>query len=352
MVREYASDVTRPTKVPSAVTGVALLLLAACGGGGAAAPTRVLVYSAHGKDLLEEVEKAFEAKRPDVDVVWQDMGADQCYDRLRGERENPQADVWWGGPAFRFSQAAAQGLLAAHEPTWSAAAPKGTHDREWRWAGQFSMPQVIAFHRDLVRDPPKDWDDLASPAWKGRVVLRDPSASGGMKAAFGAIFARGFAKDGTDDAGVAWVHGLAANRHSIAPNPAKLFDTVRRDTTGVVTIWNLTDVLYQSEVAEPRVPFGWVCPASGAPMFPDGIALVARGGRAPNPAAADFYEFATGAETSSALAEKHRRFLVRTDLPKPSWAARIELTPMDVDWDVVAANLDRWQKLWEDELAR
>lgn len=346
---------TRPAKVPwSSIRTAACLLAVALGGCGGGAPerVRVLVYSAHGKDLLQEVETGFEAKRPDVDVVWQDMGADQCFDRLRGERENPQADVWWGGPAFRFAQAAEAGLLAPHEPTWAAAAPRGTHDGSWRWAGQFSMPQVIAFHRDLVTDPPKDWDDLASPAWKGRVVLRDPSASGGMKAAFGAMFARGFAKDGTDAAGVAWVRGLAANRHSIAPNPAKLFDTVRRDTTGVVTIWNLTDVLYQSEVAEPRVPFGWICPASGAPMFPDGIALVARGARGPNPAAAEFYEFATGGAVSRSLAEKHRRFLVRTDLAKPSWAAAIELVPMEVDWDLVAKHLDRWQKLWEDELAR
>lgn len=310
----------------------------------------MLVYSAHGRDLLAQVESGFEREHPDVDVVWQDMGADQCFDRIRGERANPQCDVWWGGPAFRYSQAATQGLLEAHVPTWSAAAPDGTHDREWRWAGHFTMPQVIAYRRELVAEPPRDWDDLASPAWKGRVVLRDPSQSGGMKAAFGAMFARGFAKDG-DAPGLAWVRGLAANRHSIAPNPAKLFDTFRRDTTGVVTIWNLTDVLYQSEVAEPRVPFAWVAPASGAPMFPDGIALVARGGRAPNPAAAAFYEHVTSAPVSLALAEEHRRFLVRTDVAKPSWAARIDVAPMPVDWDLVAANLDRWQKLWEDALA-
>lgn len=345
---------TRLPQVPCAWTAAALAATLALTSCDAAPPakTRVLVYSAHGKDLLEEVEKAFEATRADVDVVWQDMGADACFDRLRGERESPQADVWWGGPAFRFAQAAQAGLLESHRPAWAGVAPDGTHDRAWRWAGQFVMPQVIAFHRDLVKDPPKDWSDLASPAWKGRVVLRDPSQSGGMKAAFGAVFARGFAKDGTSAEGVAWVRGLAANKHSIAPNPAKLFDTIRRDGTGVVTIWNLTDVLYQSEVADPPVPFGWICPASGAPMFPDAIALVARGSRAANPAAADFYEFATGADVSRGLAEKHRRFLVRTDVPKPSWAARIELQPMAVDWDVVAAHLDEWQKLWEDELAK
>lgn len=335
----------------AAVVLAACAALTACGDG-AAARRRVLVYSAHGKDLLEDVERAFEAVHADVDVVWQDMGADQCYDRLRGERAEPQADVWWGGPAFRFAQAAEQGLLAAHEPSWAAHAPPSTHDTAWRWAGQFAMPQVFAFHRDQVKEPPRDWADLALPAWKGRIVFREPSASGGMKGALGAVFARFAAESGSDDRATAWFRGVAANLRTVVPNPAKLFETIRRDTDGVVTVWNLTDVLYQSEVAEPRVPFGWSCPASGAPMFPDCVALVAHGATPPSADAVAFYEFATNAETSSALAEKHRRFLVRTDLPKPSWAARIDVRAMDVDWSAVGAGVDRWQKVWEDVLAQ
>ena len=99
------------------------------------------------------------------------------------------------------------------------------------------------------------------------------------------------------------------------------------------------------------MPFGWSCPASGAPMFPDCIALVAHGGAAPSAEALAFYEFATNAETSLALAEEHRRFLVRTDLPRPSWAARIEVRAMDVDWTAVGEGVDRWQRVWEDALA-
>lgn len=330
--------------------GAAAAALGACSD--AASARRVLVYSAHGKDLLEEVERGFEAANPGVDVVWLDMGADQCFDRVRGERAAPQADVWWGGPAFRFAQAAEMGLLDPHEPSWSGAAPAGSHDAAWRWAGQFTMPQVIAFREGAVADPPRDWADLALPAWKDRVVLREPSASGGMKGALGAVFARSAKATGSDDAALLWFRGVVANVRTVAASPAALFDAIRRDTAGIVTVWNLTDVLYQSEVAEPRVPFAWICPASGAPMFPDGIALVARGGRPPNPHAAAFYEHATGAAVSSALAETHRRFLVRTDIPKPSWAARIELTPMDVDWAFVGAHVDGWQKAWEDALSR
>ena len=356
---EYASRVPatpRPTARARRFASVlsAAAALSACGDGsggdGAPARTRVLVYSAHGKDLLEEVERDFEASHAAIDVVWQDMGADQVFDRLRGEKAEPQADVWWGAPAFRFAQAADLGLLAEFRPSWHEHAPKGTHDAAWRWAGQFAMPQVVAYHRDLVPEPPKSWAELADPKWKGRVVLRDPSASGGMKGALGAVFAHSAQATGSDAAATLWFRGVAANVLSVAPNPAKLFDTIRRDTVGVVTIWNLTDVLYQSEVAEPRVPFAWTCPAPGAPTFPDGIALVARPA-GPTDAARAFYEFATSAGVSMRLAEKHRRFLVRDDLPKPSWAARIDVTPMDVDWSQVGAHVDAWQKLWEDALS-
>jgi hypothetical protein len=68
--------------------------------------TPVVLYSPHGRDQLSLLEKAFEERRPDIDVRWLDMGSQEILDRLRFERVNPQADVWFGGPVpdqFRFS---------------------------------------------------------------------------------------------------------------------------------------------------------------------------------------------------------------------------------------------------------
>ena len=211
---------------------------------------------------------------------------------------------------------------------------------------------MIAFHEDRVTDPPTDWKDLADPAWKGRVVLRDPGPSGGMKAIFGALFERGTRTGGDPVDPEAWLTGLAGNLHSVAPNPAKMYDTVRRDDRGLVTVWNLTDVLYQSQEADPRVPFGWVAPTSGVPMPPDCIALVARPDGTVDQAAIDFYEYATGLETAALLAEKHKRFLVRADVARPSWAEGLELEPMEVDWGEVGRRLDEWTRQWESTLAR
>ena len=76
------------------------------------ARTPLVLYSPHGRDLLGLVEKEFERAHPDVDVRWLDMGSQEVYDRLRSEKANPQADVWYGGPDTIFARGAGEGLLA------------------------------------------------------------------------------------------------------------------------------------------------------------------------------------------------------------------------------------------------
>src|SRR6476619_6552935 len=77
----------------------------------------LVVYSTHGKELLSEFEVGFERDHPNVDVRWLDMGSQDVLDRVRSEKENPQADVWWGAPSMLFQQAEKEGLLQAYRPT-------------------------------------------------------------------------------------------------------------------------------------------------------------------------------------------------------------------------------------------
>jgi iron(III) transport system substrate-binding protein len=83
-----------------------LALLAACSGGDGR--TVLTIYSPHGKDLLEYYERGFEASHPAIDVQWVDMGSQEVLDRLRAEKANPQADLWFGAPSEIFARAAAK----------------------------------------------------------------------------------------------------------------------------------------------------------------------------------------------------------------------------------------------------
>ena len=93
-----------------------VLLTSACGSDGR---TPVVLYSPHGRDQLTLLEHAFERQRPDIDVRWLDMGSQEILDRLRFERVNPQADVWFGGPTTIFDRGVQDSLLAPYRPAWA-----------------------------------------------------------------------------------------------------------------------------------------------------------------------------------------------------------------------------------------
>src|ERR1700679_1894191 len=83
------------------------------------AKQKLVIYSPHGKEMLGEFEKLFEAVHPDVDVQWLDMGSQEVFDRVSTESQNPQADIWWGSPSTMFIRAEKLGLLQKYKPTWA-----------------------------------------------------------------------------------------------------------------------------------------------------------------------------------------------------------------------------------------
>src|SRR2546426_9838981 len=113
-------------RTPHWLVGATLLVLLStgCAGDGR---TPLVISSPPGRDLLTLLERRFERFHPDVDVRWLDMGSQEVYDRLRSERANPQADVWFGGPATIFARGAHDSLLEPFRPTWAGAI--GPHGR-------------------------------------------------------------------------------------------------------------------------------------------------------------------------------------------------------------------------------
>ena len=160
---------------PVAAFGLSLLV-AACSGDGR---TPLVLYSPHGRDLLELFERTYEEQNPEVDVRWLDMGSQEVYDRVRSEAANPQADVWFGGPSTIFARGAAEGLLAPHRPGWADALPEGYSDPEDRFHAVYRTAPVILYNSDAVpaAEAPADWDDLLDPRWNDQILIRDAIVS-------------------------------------------------------------------------------------------------------------------------------------------------------------------------------
>lgn len=322
---------------------LALLALAACAGDDR---ERLVVYSPHGQELLAAYEAAFEEAHPEVDVVWLDMGAQDAYDRIRTERANPQASLWWGAPQTLFTRAAEEGLLAAYTPSWAAAVPADARDPQGRWFGTFLTPEVIAYNTERLdsTSAPADWDDLLDPRWEGRVVIRSPLASGTMRTIFGAMILR----QPSEEEGMGWLARLDRNTADYPADPTQLYLKLARGE-GDVTLWNLPDIVLQAE--DNGYPFGWRLPTSGTPVVVDAIAITEG---APNRARAEqFYAFVTSPEALVDQARRFHRIPARADVPAdslPGWMQGLDLRAMPLDWQRLAEQEQAWMQTWDEQV--
>jgi iron(III) transport system substrate-binding protein len=329
------------------VAACALALLAACSGGDGR--TVLTVYSPHGKELLEHYERGFEAANAGVDVQWVDMGSQEVLDRLRAEKANPQADLWFGAPAEIFARAAGEGLLEPYTPTWADKVPADARDASSAWFGTYMTPEVIAYNTNVVSavDAPKDWDEVLDPKWKGKVLIRDPVASGSMRAIFGGILARSVARTGSTAEGWEWLRRLDGNTKEYVLNPALLYQKLGREE-GTITLYNMPDIATLE--ARTKTPVGYVIPSSGTPLLVDAIALV-KGAKQPE-AAKRFYEYVSTPAALNDAAVKFLRIPARTDIPVDSLPdvvkrARNEVKPMEGDQKLQRDSLDAWMKYWD-----
>ncbi len=318
--------------------------------------TPLVVYSPHGEDILREFEKMFEAAHPDVDVRALNQPAQSCFTRIRGERENPSCDVWWGAPATTFARAADEDLLESYEPSFAAAIPEDSRDSKWRYSGQFVIPQVILYNKDRLKPEqvPTHWDDLAAPGWHGRIILRAPMDSGGMRTSFSWFITwKSGPATASFEPGFDFLSKISRNTKKLTANPQELFEAVTKDPDDVVSIWNITDAIFQRD--HYHYPFGFSIPSEGVPLVIDAIALVKNPGRdAKREAAARaFYEFVNTLESSEYLAKNHGRLPVRKDFDeqkRPIDLRGLTFKALPIDRQVAASHEDEWMRRWDEQI--
>jgi iron(III) transport system substrate-binding protein len=315
--------------------------------------TPVVLYSPHGRDLLGLLEHTYEAAHPDVDVRWLDMGSQEVYDRIRSEKANPQADLWFGGPDTIFARGAREDLLEPVKPApgWASAIPPDAREPHDLYFGVYRTPAVIVYNSAVIAaaDAPKDWDDLLDPKWKGKVIIRYPLASGTMRAFFGMIFARSIEKTGNTAQAIEWLKRLDGQTKSYEMNASILVQRIAR-REGLVTVWDLPDVLLEMRQSKD---LAYVFPASGTPVIDDAIGVVRNAKH--REAARAFLEWVGSPEAQRLAAERAYRLPARTDIPPaelPQWARDVDskMVAAKLDWALLDRELPGWMSAWDREV--
>ena len=310
---------------------------------------RLLIYTPHGQDLLRDFIALYKERYTDVDIQFLDMGSREILERVRVERNRPQADLWWGAAHTTFQTAAEENLLTPYRPSWANSVPASARDGKDLWYGTYETPQVIVYNSEAVRaeDAPHDWDDVLDSKWRDKVLIRNPNPSDTMRVIFGAMIWRFYKDSGSPDKGYEWLRKLDANVHEYTADGTLLMQKLAR-REGLVSLWDMPDVRLFKE--QKGLPVAYVVPASGTPVVTDGIAILR--GAANEEEARRFYEFVTTPENLVYAAKKYYRIPVRTDLDReqlPAWMNE-PFTRMPLNWDLLRKEGGEWLRYWDTEI--
>lgn len=128
------------------------------------------------------VARAFEEKTG-IKTSFVRFSGNECYNRILEERDDPQADVWYGGTWDPYIAAANQGLLYAysgfeHAPYKSVNYGIG----EPYWFGIYSGYIGFICDMDALANgnvaAPTSWEDLTKPEYAGMLCMANPHATG------------------------------------------------------------------------------------------------------------------------------------------------------------------------------
>ena len=319
-----------------------------CRGTGGPPPQRLLIYTPHGQAQLKDFIARYKQQHPEVEVQFLDMGSREILERVRAERNRPQADLWWGAAHTTFQTATDENLLVAYRPTWADKIPQSSHDSQDRWYGMYETPEVIVYNSEVVRpeDAPRDWDDVLDPKWRDKILIRNPNPSDSMRAIFGAMIWRFYKDTGAPEKGYDWLRRLDANVHEYTADGTILMQKLAR-REGLVSLWNLPDVWVYKQKG---LPVAYVFPAGGTPVITDGIAILK--GAANESEARRFYEFVTTPESLTLAAQTYYRIPVRTDIDRaqlPPWMNE-PFTRMPLDWELLRKEGGEWLRYWDTEI--
>lgn len=157
-------------------------------GGLAHAEGKLTIYCGVQNKVCEDLTKKFSEKY-NIETKFIHGGTGTILGKLKAEKENPQADIWYGGTIEPHFQAGELGLLEEYRsPLQSQIVPQFRTLMESE-KGKYTSAvylMVLGFGvnteklKQLGIEVPKKWEDLLDSRLKGELQLPDPRSSGTM----------------------------------------------------------------------------------------------------------------------------------------------------------------------------
>jgi iron(III) transport system substrate-binding protein len=167
---------------------------------------QVNIYSARHYNTDEQLYDGF-TEKTGIKVNLIEGKDDELIERIKSEGANSPADILItvdGGRLWRAEQA---GVFApVNSEVLDKNIPANLRDPNNLWFAFSKRARVIMYNKDKV-DPTKiaNYEDLADPQWKGKILMRSSSNIYNQSLVAGMIEAKG------EEATAEWIKGLVAN---------------------------------------------------------------------------------------------------------------------------------------------
>jgi iron(III) transport system substrate-binding protein len=142
---------------------------------------KVTLYMGPPDKTCAAIAQAFE-KASGIKPTFLRLSAGEAINRIRAERNAPQASILYGIGLPSMLTLKSDGLLEPYKSPEAAAIPDKYKDPEGYWTGTdvdfigFMSNKKVLQEKGLK--PPQSWEDLTRPEYAGQICVGSPSTSG------------------------------------------------------------------------------------------------------------------------------------------------------------------------------
>jgi iron(III) transport system substrate-binding protein len=250
--------------------------------------------------------QAFQAKTG-IPTKFIRLSSGEALTRLIASKNNPEFDVWTGGPNDSHISGRIQGVLDTYKSPTRKMLAKQFQDTEGYWTGIYMGALGFCSNtRELSRlglKAPRSWNDLLNPKYKGNIMMAHPGTSG---TAYTTLWSQ-VLRLGGEDAAIDYMKELNKNVLSYTRSGAGPTGPLGRGeiATGLVFSHDCTAAILRGN------PLVVSFPKEGTGFEIGGIALV-KGARNPDAAKA-YIDFSLSAEAQNLGPAKAESFQVLTN---------------------------------------
>lgn len=331
--------------------------LTACGGAASTADSGdgekvVTVYSADGlksekgDGWYDRVFADF-TRKTGIEVKYVEGGSGEMVQRAVREKTNTQADVLITLPPF-IQQADGKGLLQAYAPQGSDKVSGGDKGADGKWTSVVNNYFGFVYNKKELAGPPKTWEELLDPTYKGKLQYSTPGVAGDGTA----VLIKSMHDFGGKEPAMEYLKKLQANNVGPSSSTSKL--APKTDKGELLVANGDVQMNFAQSKSMPNLGIWFPAREGGKPTtfaLPYAAGLVAKAPHTEN--GKKLLDHLLSEESQKLVSEVGGGFPARADV-RPTDANAVELTRIlagvevfEPDWADIDQNLTGYVDAWK-----